>query len=151
MTTIEQSTISAADHVKQAAAHTIDAAAHTFDAAAHTTDPAIHTNGGTHAKPAFNQPNGAGTHANSNAQIQAVMNLHDAADHMFANAQRLQARLMAHAETNMTHFSEMLSAVAKARTMPEVMSVQASYTREQGKRTVAQWREIGSVDGHVPA
>lgn len=67
------------------------------------------------------------------------------AEHAMANAAKLNARVIDHAEENAKEAFSALRKIATSKDVKDIVKIQTSFVKEQSARSVAQVKEVGEM------
>ncbi len=67
------------------------------------------------------------------------------AEHAMANAAKLNARVIDHAEENAKEAFAALRKIATSKDVKDIVKIQTSFVKEQSARSVAQVKEVGEM------
>lgn len=67
------------------------------------------------------------------------------AEHAMANAAKLNARVIDHAEENAKEAFAALRKIATSKDVKDIVNIQTSFVKEQSARSVAQVKEVGEM------
>lgn len=80
-----------------------------------------------------------------NAAQKAGKKMRATAEHAMANAARLNARVIDHAEENAKEAFAALRKIATTKDVKDIVKIQTSFVKEQSARSVAQVKEVGEM------